>query len=119
MDLATWRQIGEDRHSEVVQLNVFFDARDLTLRITAIGLEKWPSFDRLPEIPPQGTGTLDLLGREIRQVAAPDLLLTHDFFGRKRPAGKIQVGPFLDAPMDGTSFSVDPRIIGRNRPRQA
>ncbi|MFH1006248.1 MAG: right-handed parallel beta-helix repeat-containing protein [Candidatus Latescibacterota bacterium] len=124
MDLAAWRQIGEDRHSEVVQLNVFFDARDLTLRITAIGWGEWPSFDRLPEIPPQVAGTLDVLGQEIPRVAAPDTLLTHDFFGQKRPAGKIQVGPFLDSPMDGTSFSVDPRrrsrkSVGRNRPRQA
>ncbi len=119
LDLTQWRRIGEDRDSQVIQLNVFFDSRDLTLRIVAIGLVEWPAYDRLPEIPPQIIGTIDLLGREIPQVAAPDGLLTHDFFGRRRPTGKIQAGPFLDCPMDGTGFSVDPRVMGWKQSRQS
>ncbi|MFH1006629.1 MAG: right-handed parallel beta-helix repeat-containing protein [Candidatus Latescibacterota bacterium] len=117
MDLATWQQTGEDRHSEVVRLSVFFDAHDLTLRITAIGVDGWPCYDRLPEIPEATAGILDLLGRGIRPLAAPETFLAHDFFGRERPSGKIQVGPFTDVPLDGTAFCVDPRMPGPNAPQ--
>ena len=109
MDLAQWREIGEDQNSRVARLNVFFNADDLTLRIEAVGLEKLPAFDRFTETVPPVTTVTDFLGRPTPQVAPANVLLTHDFFGQKRPAGAIGVGPLLDPPLDGTAFKIDPR----------
>ncbi len=109
VDLDAWRDIGFDRRSEVARLSVFFNPDDLTLSIRAPGVSTWPAFDRLPETSAQTTAAVDFLGRAIPPLASPQVVLTHDYFGRQRPTGTIQVGPFLNPPLDGTPFSIDPR----------
>ena len=87
-----------------------FNADDLTLRIEAVGLEKLPAFDRFAETVPPVTTVTDFLGRPTPQVAPANVLLTHDFFGRKRLAAQSGSAP-LDPPLDGTAFKIDPRKL--------
>ncbi len=95
MNLEEWQKAGQDVHSQAAQFDISFDATHLTLSIKAPGLRELPAFDHLPEVLPN--------------VVSPEKMLTHDFLGQKRPAGKIQVGPLLDPPLDGTPISIDPR----------
>lgn len=44
------------------------------------------------------------------RIATSAEAFTYDFFGNDR-GGKFTAGPIADMPLDGSEFSIDPRIL--------
>ena len=47
------------------------------------------------------------------EYAPLEQLLQADLLGRKRPAGKFDVGPLVGLPLDGSAIKIDPRRMGK------
>ncbi|MFA6240362.1 MAG: right-handed parallel beta-helix repeat-containing protein [Candidatus Hydrogenedentales bacterium] len=97
MTLEAWRALGQDVNSSTLPITVQFDPETLTLRLKT-SVVSLPAYETFPELLPE--------------VAQASALLSHDYLGHPRPAGRFQVGPLLDPPLDGSPISVDPRHAG-------
>ena len=119
-DLAGWRAQGQDTRSEEIPLEIHFDEETMELRVQApdgVELPSWdPPAEILPAIPPFSLlfprGQTQPVGVELNSRFAPLAeLLRCDLRGRIRDPHRLQAGPLIDLPWDGTPVGLDPRRI--------
>lgn len=100
LNLAGWRALGFDMHSVDVPLAITFDERTFELQV------KGPAGAAIPSV--------DIaVAQRIAPMTNTAEVLQDDFLGHRRDAKKLEAGPIIGLPLDGTPVRVDPRRLGK------
>ena len=122
--LEKWREKGFDAESRISPMMIVVDTEKLTMRVLTADPQKAQQA-LLFDAPDVIFDDPDVLRERVARnhtkdavcfdrIASVSEAFTFDLFGNDR-GGVFSAGPIVDMPMDGSEFSIDPRMPGRTK----